>query len=171
LKRASNYTLWYAIVGLTSLYLENSIPRELFTHLTNYYRADLVQFNPQGNEKKEKGEIFLKKGYNFPLMNHWSLHDSMLHSPYLMAKLSLWNDKGLTRLHEILTKLGISLEQAKQNYKYMLKEVKDALEAKIFTITTDYNLGEISFESFMRQTDTSSSYMASDIYYIIVSII
>jgi hypothetical protein len=53
----------------------------------------------------------------------------------------------------------------------MLKEVKDALEAKIFTITTDYNLGEISFESFMRQTDTSSSYMASDIYYIIVSIL
>ena len=49
LKKASNYTLWYAIIGLTSMYLENSIPRELFTHLTNYYRADLVQFNPQGN--------------------------------------------------------------------------------------------------------------------------
>ena len=49
LKRASNYTLWWAIVGLTGLYLDNSIPRELFTHLTNYYRGDLVQFNPQGN--------------------------------------------------------------------------------------------------------------------------
>ena len=78
-------------------------------------------------------------------MNHWSLYESMMNSPYLMMKLSLWNDKGITRLHEILTKLGISLEQSKQNYKYMLKEMKDALEAKIFTITTDYNLGEISF--------------------------
>lgn len=69
----------------------------------------------------------MKKGYNFPLMNHWSLYESMMNSPYLMQRLSLWNDKGITKLHEILTKLGISLEQAKQNYKYMLKEMKDAL--------------------------------------------
>ena len=53
----------------------------------------------------------------------------------------------------------------------MLKEMKDALEAKIFTITTEYNLGEISFESFMRQTDSSTSYMASDFYYIITSVL
>lgn len=49
--------------------------------------------------------------------------------------------------------------------------MKDALEAKIFTITTEYNLGEISFESFMRQTDSSTSYMASDFYYIITSVL
>jgi hypothetical protein len=84
---------------LTSAYLQKSIPRELFASLTNYYRADLVQFNPQGNERRERGEIFMKKGYNFPLMNHWSLYESMMNSPYLMMKLSLWSDKGVNKLH------------------------------------------------------------------------
>ncbi len=49
-----------------------------------------------------------------------------------MTKLGLWNDKGINKLHEILTKIGISLEQSKQQYKYMLKEMKDSLEEKIF---------------------------------------
>lgn len=110
------------------MYLENSISRDNLDMLTNFYRSDMVRFNPQNKEKKEKGEIFTKKGYHFPLMNHWTLYESMMNSSYLMVKLNLWNDKGITKLHEILTRIGISLDQSKQQYKYMLKELKDSLE-------------------------------------------
>jgi len=41
----------------------------------------------------------------------------------------------------------------------------------MFTIAENYNLTEITYESFMRQTDSSSSYMASDLYYIISAIL
>jgi len=48
-------------------------------------------------------------GYQFTLMNHWSLYESMIHSPYLMIKLSLWNDKGVYKMEEFLTNIGISM--------------------------------------------------------------
>ena len=61
-------------------------------------------------------------------MNPWSLDESMTNSSYLNIHLGLWNDKGINKQHEILTKIGISLDQSKQQYKYMLKELKDGLE-------------------------------------------
>jgi cell division control protein 45 len=46
----------------------------------------------------------------------------MVNSNYLMTRLGLWNDKGLKKLHEILTTIGISLVESKQLFKYMQKE-------------------------------------------------
>jgi hypothetical protein len=48
----------------------------------------------------------------------------------------------------------------------MTKELKDFLEERIFIIAEQYNLTEITYESFMNQLDNSSAYMASDICYI-----
>lgn len=81
------------------MYLDNQISRDVLQKLTNYYRSDMVKFNSMNNTKKEKGDIFTKKGFQFPLMNHWSLYDSMMNSPYLMSKLGLWSDKGVKKLH------------------------------------------------------------------------
>ena len=94
-----------------------------------------------------------------------------MNSPYMMTKLGLFNDKGVTKLHQILTKIGVPLEHAKQQYKYMLKENKQSLENNLFTIAEDYNLVEIMYESFMRQIDTNSAYMASDYHYLITTLL
>lgn len=98
INKASNYFLWYAIVGMTSMFLEGTITNDNLKLLTNFYRSDMVKFNPQNIEKREKGEIYTKKGYQFTLLNHWTLYDSMINSCYLMTKLSLWSDKGLKKL-------------------------------------------------------------------------
>lgn len=68
---------------------------------------------------KDRGDIIGKKGYQFALMDHWSLYESMLHSTYLMARMELWQDRGLNKLHEFIHNIGISLQDAKQLYKYM----------------------------------------------------
>ncbi|RAL66994.1 hypothetical protein DID88_007774 [Monilinia fructigena] len=44
----------------------------------------------------------------FLLIRHWSLYDSMLHSPYLSARLHIWSDSGRKRLHKLLAKMGYS---------------------------------------------------------------
>jgi cell division control protein 45 len=38
----------------------------------------------------------------FLLLRHWSLYESMLHSPYLSAKLHIWSDAGKKRLAKLL---------------------------------------------------------------------
>lgn len=70
--------------------------------------------------------------YQFTLLNHWSLYESMINSNYLMVKLMLWEDKGIKKLHEILTHIGISLQEARQEYKFMSAASQNKLEEKIY---------------------------------------
>jgi len=70
-------------------------------------------------------------GYQIPLIDHWSLYESMLNSTYLMVHLHLWDDKGIDRLKEYIHRLGISLQDAKQLFKYMPKESQVKIENQI----------------------------------------
>ncbi|KAL8933826.1 MAG: hypothetical protein Q9211_005560 [Gyalolechia sp. 1 TL-2023] len=76
----------------------------------------------------------------FLLIRHWSLYDSMLHSPYLAARLHLWSDVGRKRLHKLLAKMGVSLSQCKQNYTHMDMELKRGLRQSLLTYTPMYGL-------------------------------
>jgi hypothetical protein len=49
LNKADNYSLWFAIVGMTSMYLENYISKDTLETLTTFYRSDMIKFNPQNN--------------------------------------------------------------------------------------------------------------------------
>ncbi|KAI4121223.1 MAG: hypothetical protein LQ338_006490 [Usnochroma carphineum] len=76
----------------------------------------------------------------FLLIRHWSLYDSMLHSPYLAARLHIWSDVGRKRLHKLLAKMGVSLSQCKQNYTHMDMELKRGLRQSLLTYAPMYGL-------------------------------
>lgn len=76
----------------------------------------------------------------FLLIRHWSLYDSMLHSPYLAAKLHIWSDSGRKRLHKLLAKMGVSLTQCKQNYTHMDMDLKRSLRQKLLKYAPMYSL-------------------------------
>lgn len=76
----------------------------------------------------------------FLLIRHWSLYDSMLHSPYLGSRLHIWNDIGRKRLHKLLAKMGISLTQCKQSYTHMDMDLKRGLRQKLLTYAPMYGL-------------------------------
>ena len=77
----------------------------------------------------------------FLLIRHWSLYDSMLHSPYLAARLHIWSDVGRKRLHKLLAKMGVSLSQCKQNYTHMDMDLKRGLRQSLLTYAPMYGLG------------------------------
>ena len=76
----------------------------------------------------------------FLLIRHWSLYDSMLHSPYLGSRLHIWNDVGRKRLHKLLAKMGVSLSQCKQNYTHMDMDLKRGLRQRLLTYAPMYGL-------------------------------
>ncbi|KAL6715129.1 DNA replication initiation factor cdc45 [Lecanora helva] len=76
----------------------------------------------------------------FLLIRHWSLYDSMLHSPYLASRLHLWSDAGRKRLHKLLAKMGVSLSQCKQNYTHMDMNLKRDLRKSLLTYAPMYGL-------------------------------
>jgi cell division control protein 45 len=76
----------------------------------------------------------------FLLLRHWSLYESMLHSPYLSARLHIWSDAGRRRLDKLLAKMGVSLSQCKQNYTHMDMELKRGLRERLLKFAPVYGL-------------------------------
>ena len=76
----------------------------------------------------------------FLLIRHWSLYDSMLHSPYLSSRLHIWSEVGRKRLHKLLAKMGVSLTQCKQNYTHMDMDLKRGLRQRLLTYAPMYGL-------------------------------
>lgn len=79
----------------------------------------------------------------FLLIRHWSLYDSMLHSPYLSARLHIWSDSGRKRLHKLLAKMGVSLVQCKQSYTHMDMDLKRGLRTKLLKYSEMYGLDDL----------------------------
>ncbi|KAH0565423.1 hypothetical protein GP486_001176 [Trichoglossum hirsutum] len=79
----------------------------------------------------------------FLLIRHWSLYDSMLHSPYLASRLHIWSDAGRKRLHKLLAKMGVSLTQCKQNYAHMDMNLKRGLRERLLKYAPLYGLDDL----------------------------
>ncbi|KAG0649435.1 Suppressor of nda4 [Hyphodiscus hymeniophilus] len=79
----------------------------------------------------------------FLLIRHWSLYDSMLHSPYLSARLHIWSDVGRKRLNKLLARMGISLVQCKQSYTHMDMELKRGLRSQLLKYSDMYGLDDL----------------------------
>ncbi|OAA61301.1 CDC45 family [Cordyceps fumosorosea ARSEF 2679] len=98
---------------------------------------------PTTARSPEDTAIRLSPEPRFLLIRHWSLYDSMLHSPYLFSRLKTWSDSGIKRLHKLLAKMGVSLAQCKQSYTHMDMMLKRELRAKLLQYGGMYNLEEM----------------------------
>ncbi|KAJ5535804.1 hypothetical protein N7513_008990 [Penicillium frequentans] len=76
----------------------------------------------------------------FLLVRHWSLYESMLHSPYLAPRLHVWTENGRKRLHKLFAKMGISLTQCHQYYTHMDMELKRVLRGRLLKYAPMYGL-------------------------------
>jgi cell division control protein 45 len=76
----------------------------------------------------------------FLLIRHWSLYESMLHSPYLSSRLHIWSDAGRRRLHKLLAKMGVSLAEAAKGYTHMDMELKRGLRERLLKFAPMYGL-------------------------------
>ncbi|SPQ23771.1 50f6531d-5fc7-490b-8c05-11791b4dcdf5 [Thermothielavioides terrestris] len=98
---------------------------------------------PTTARSPEDTSIRLSPEPKFLLIRHWSLYDSMLHSPYLFSRLKTWSESGLKRLHKLLAKMGVSLVQCKQSYAHMDMMLKRELRTKLLKYASLYNLDEL----------------------------
>ena len=98
---------------------------------------------PTTARNPEDTAIRLSPEPRFLLIRHWSLYDSMLHSPYLFSRLKTWSEAGIRRLHKLLAKMGVSLAQCRQSYTHMDMMLKRELRAKLLKYGSLYNLEDM----------------------------
>ncbi|EXJ67684.1 cell division control protein 45 [Cladophialophora psammophila CBS 110553] len=93
-----------------------------------------------GSSSPSDTSIRLTPDPRFLLLRHWSLYDSMMHSPYLASRLHIWNESGVKRLHKLLAKMGVSLTQCKQTYTHMDMDLKKTLRDRLLKYAGVYGL-------------------------------
>jgi len=98
---------------------------------------------PTTARSPEDTSIRLSPEPKFLLIRHWSLYDSMLHSPYLFSRLKMWSEAGLKRLHKLFAKMGVSLVQCRQSYSHMDVVLKRELRVKLLKYASLYNLDDM----------------------------
>ncbi|TPX15025.1 uncharacterized protein E0L32_004855 [Thyridium curvatum] len=104
---------------------------------------ELTGIIPTTARSPEDTSIRLSPEPKFLLIRHWSLYDSMLHSPYLFSRLKMWSETGLKRLHKLFAKMGVSLVQCRQSYSHMDMMLKRELRIKLLKYASLYNLDEM----------------------------
>jgi hypothetical protein len=175
LHKLNNSYLWYAMVGLTAMHLEHKVPKEQFALICEAYRVEMSKLNEcrASDAQHEKNSLKRKIDFEFPLLRHWSLYKSVLHSPYMIAGLALWDPLGLKKLHELISLIGLSLQEAEQLYKYMLKTSAEKLESSIMTLAgkDKFRLFDIAYESFAKQVDYAFEMTASDYCYALSAVL
>jgi len=122
---------------------------------------------------KKIGTIIIERDLRLFLLRNWTLYDSMYYSNYMAAKLSIWKEKGRKELNRLITKIGVPLNEAQQQYRYMNNNLKKKLKDKILDVIEqpEYNLSDILIHSFLRQIDTKTQISASDLTYALSSIL
>ncbi|KAL4893809.1 CDC45 family [Aspergillus ambiguus] len=103
-------------------------------------RAEITGVIPTTAKSPTDKSIRISPEPRFILVRHWSLYDSMLHSPYLASRLRVWTENGRKRLHKLLAKMGISLSQCHQNYTHMDMELKRVLRQRLLKYAPMYGL-------------------------------
>ncbi|KAL1590646.1 hypothetical protein WHR41_00775 [Cladosporium halotolerans] len=168
LGREDNDLLWLAIVGISSVELSpfsrsksgrNETGRRVLDKsetMREVLRDEVRRLNPVPEDelrRSQNGDVIPMKARSptdcsirlspeprFLLIRHWSLYDSMLHSPFLSTRLHMWSDIGHKRLAKLLAKMGISLQEAGKGYMHMDMELKQSLRKRILKFAPQYNL-------------------------------
>ena len=54
--------------------------------------------------------------FRFPLMRHWTVYDSIIHSRYVATRLQTWQEKGKDKVKELLVRMGLSQRDCQADY-------------------------------------------------------
>lgn len=95
----------------------------------------------------------------------------MLHSPYLVTKLRLYTPKGRSRLDNLLAKMGVSIEHAKQAWTHTPRELKKALKDKLEKAQTPIGLELVQGKEFERAWGYKGTWSACDVVQVIEAIL
>ncbi|KAK7204903.1 CDC45 family [Myxozyma melibiosi] len=148
---ASNPDLWLSVVGTTAVeYASPQLYRRFFPLL----RDEVLRLNSQVNISRlsaDDSALVVQPDYRLFLLRHWSLYESVVHSPYVASRLHLWNDAGRKKLHKMLAKMGISLQVAKEKWTHTDVALKRALKDKLSSVADVNGIGNVVRTGVVRK--------------------
>jgi cell division control protein 45 len=154
--------LWLTIIGTISL--DDQYP-EVYRLAFEALKSEVARLNPTatGNMKNaDSSTLSIDTDYYLFLLRHWTLYDSFFYSNYVNSKLNIWKEDGRKSLHKMFAKMGISLQDSKQNWLYMDSNIKKNLNNTFKRTLGYYGLNDLTREGFIRTFGYRGSISASE---------
>ena len=158
------HVLWLAILGLTEHYLQHRCTAKQYVKQLETLRQAAATSN-------DKSLRFEQYEYHFVLYRHWSLYESMLHSPAVACRLAIWSESGRRRLDQLFAKMGFALQQCKQNFSVMSSSIKERLPDALETYAADFGLIDVTFPSFVKVLDNKLQMSAADCVHVVSALL
>ena len=181
LNKASNELLWLAIIGLTDQLVHERVEYEKYVGEAQILQAEVGALNQDGGDEtrevasgEEGGPSVTVKQHissrmridsvqelRLSLMRHWTVYEALQHSPYIASRLGLYQQAGREKLDIWLARMGIPLEECKQEYQYMRKQFKAPLFEKMLQYGNEFGLVHLTYPSFRCVTSYGNTQLAA----------
>lgn len=144
--------LWLNIIGTISL--DTQYP-DVYKASFQALKGESIRLNPtviDGSSSKnaDSSLLTIDTDYYLFLLRHWTLYDSFFYSNFVNAKLGVWKEEGRKRLHKMFARMGISLQDSKQNWLYMNSDIKQNLNSTFKNTLGYFGLEDLTREGFVR---------------------
>lgn len=154
LSRDDNDMLWCAIVGLTDQYVHSRINSVKYDDEVLELKEEVLQKKAvEDSPNVDSGEAsiamysmkvgaisFQPNEFSFFLYRHWTLSESIYHTPYVSARLGVWSEPGKRKLQTFFARMGIPLKEAKASYSVMSIDYRESLHDKLEEYSEEFDL-------------------------------
>lgn len=180
LHKQENHIVWLAIVALSDYLVNSKIDWDRYedyilapdgfrsTVRTLNYADEDILLGPKDIQERIS---YVETEYRFMLYRHWTLFDSMYHSPYVAYKLAVWKEQGLKNLQLFYAKMGIPLRETKKSFATMSTVLKAQLQKQLPKFAPMFGLHDICFRSFVKERQFQVPVSATDIAYTVTALL
>ncbi len=173
----TNDILWLAIVSLTYYFVSEKISRDDYGRLVGIYRQEVDDKNDSSKSlcEADDGTVVSTAGngqiegideFRLMLYRHWNIHDALIYSNYVAARLGTWKKtEGFQKLKEFLANIGISQQQSREAFTFMSLPLKRDLKQKLSSHNDFFSHDELQYASFQRNIGFQVKVSAADVVY------
>ena len=166
LSRDTNDLLWWAILGHTELWINKKMDEDRFLMDTGNLGNHVARLNQRAEGETvavDTMKLVAETELDLVLYRHWSILQSLRHTPYTAAKFKAFTLKGEHKISEFLADIGLPLNQCTQLFHSMDFQFKQNL-LKTFTAKSDkYGLAGLTYTSFNCNFGFRHKYCAADV--------
>jgi len=166
MSRDSNDLLWWAIVGHTELHINLKIDSDRYMLDTSNLQNHVARLNSKSEGETIAVDCLKIQGdheLNLTLYRHWSIAESLKHTPYTASKFKAFTLKGEYRISEFLADMGLPLQQCNQLFNSMDLSLKQDIVPSFTAKRDKYGLGDITYQSFNCNFGFRHKYCAADV--------
>lgn len=174
ISRDTNDLLWWAIIGHANLYLLKKIEDDRYLTDLGNLQNHVSRLNNRGEGESvavNTLKIQAESELNLSLYRHWSVTNSLKHTPYTASKFKTFSLKGDTKVSEFLADAGLPLQQCQQSYQAMDLILRNDVVPSFVAKAEKYGLDELTYSSFTANFGFRHRYSAADMVHCIQAMV